>query len=304
MNQHAGVTFVETIPTKGRPDALYSLFASDVSLNHPSTFIGMEYSEQELYDPVFNKYPNVTRVYYNNSFRIDALPREFMRQIVYTFCNPDYYLSSDDNLYIDRKHIQHLLDVAGKYPDKALISSTNSMARHHFYKAECEAAVQKGETTVRRFGGQFMCLPRDFYSTTALDPYLSYGYENYLAMVAILKGYDLRLCVDAVHKKIRNQAGGNSGGVDGDRATKVRINKVARAAHRLMHTFGRSMLGNHNPHSKRSVAWPWKKMMNKWTGKYMDVFPVNGPTLGMPFHTDPDYGVPHELILELNELMK
>ena len=204
------------IPSKGRPEALTAMFKRIPELNAPSTYVGLEPTQEAMYREWYHIYGDkCTLVPVVNPGGYPGNAREALRKAAVNH-KYAFYFSTDDNAVFSRGSYESLIWAANK--QQCLMSGLGQPALWH------RDAITAGErfekdgkpiTIFRSYSTVHWCIPHKLYADFQY-PQDCFNDDVYLALWVILrKGYtNFRTCLEAKYSKKRFMPGGNGGAAE------------------------------------------------------------------------------------------
>lgn len=216
------------IPTKGRPKTLRKLLTRQPFLDHPSTFIGIEFDEEDLYDNVLTTHASKCRIVrYRNDDGITGVAREELRQAWLQDGGSEKYatvLPLDDNMFYTKESVDRLvacsreLNFGGVVP--TIVSGEHPTAPHfQADRIELGHTTRKGYRVFPHTTVIYWAIPSTLYAQFEY-PYDCCFDDIYLALWLMTekKVTNWFVCRDAPFDKKRFEAGGQ--GNAAERAAK------------------------------------------------------------------------------------
>ena len=220
------------IPTKGRPEALVSMFKRCPELNCSDTYIGIEPSEKELHVPWRRQYADkVSVIWIANPKGFVGNAREQLRHAV---AKSGYkrYLLTDDNSRFNSKSLQMLL--LAQATEGCIMEG---MGQPSLWHQDAIAAGKEYDISGQRFttfvaySTVHWVVPSSLYDEFTY-PVDCFNDDVYFALWSITtQGYtSFRMCLEAKYSKKRFEPGGNGSGNE-------RLKKMALGMYQLATDF-------------------------------------------------------------------
>lgn len=194
----------------------------------PDLFVGIEFAEQEFYEPILRRYPNIRPVYYMNPIQSAAIPREHLR---HRAVKEGYhaYLSTDDNAFYTEESRDMLARAVLEHPHQPAIIS----GYHDFMAFRSGGAVPNGVMQVngiRTYAGVSfpqVCIPHAVYNRFSYPTDIKCAEDLWFAMWCLREGYtEWRICIDAPFAKRRQEAGGYGNSAERHRKSAMGMGRI------------------------------------------------------------------------------